>query len=119
GVPCWMVVNIGDSRTYRLDAAGLHQISVDHSVAQKLIDSGVVSQSAPRQMPLRNMLSRAVFSDIEHSPDVWRLPIESGDRMLVCSDGLWSVVYGKYQPPGGGASPRHRSSTPAPAASRA
>ena len=92
GVPCWMVVNIGDSRTYRFDAAGLHQISVDHSVAQKLIDSGVVSQSAPRQMPLRNMLSRAVFSDIEHSPDVWRLPRESGERMLVCSDGLWSVV---------------------------
>jgi protein phosphatase len=92
GVPCWMVVNVGDSRTYRLDAAGLHQISVDHSVAQKLIDSGVVSQSAPRQMPLRNMLSRAVFGEIEHSPDVWRLPIESGDRMLVCSDGLWSAV---------------------------
>ena len=92
GVPCWMVVNLGDSRTYRLDAAGLHQISVDHSVAQKLIDSGVVSQSAPRQMPLRNMLSRAVFGEVEHSPDVWRLPIEFGDRMLVCSDGLWSAV---------------------------
>jgi serine/threonine protein phosphatase PrpC len=92
GVPCWMVVNLGDSRTYRLDAAGLHQISVDHSIAQKLIDSGVVSQSAPRPMPLRNMLSRAVFGEIEHSPDVWRLPIEFGDRMLVCSDGLWSAV---------------------------
>lgn len=92
GVPCWMVVNIGDSRTYRLDAAGLHQISVDHSVAQKLIDSGVISQSAPRRMALRNMLNRAVFGEIEHSPDVWRLPIEFGDRMLVCSDGLWSAV---------------------------
>jgi PPM family protein phosphatase len=92
GVPSWMVVNLGDSRTYRLDAAGLHQISVDHSVAQKLIDSGVVSQSAPLQMPLRNMLSRAVLGETEHSPDVWRLPIEFGDRMLICSDGLWSVV---------------------------
>jgi serine/threonine protein phosphatase PrpC len=92
GVPCWMVVNLGDSRTYRLDAAGLHQISVDHSVAQNLIDSGVVSGTGPRPMPLRNMLSRAVFGEIEHSPDVWRLPIEPGDRMLVCSDGLWSVV---------------------------
>lgn len=92
GVPSWMVVNLGDSRTYRLDATGLHQISVDHSIAQKLIDSGVVSESAPRQMPLRNMLSRAVLGETEHSPDVWRLPIEFGDRMLICSDGLWSVV---------------------------
>jgi PPM family protein phosphatase len=92
GVPTWMVVNVGDSRTYRLDAAGMHQISVDHSVAQQLIDSGVVSQPAPRQMPIRNMLSRAVSGDVEHSPDVWRLPIEFGDRMLICSDGLWSAV---------------------------
>ena len=87
-----MVVNVGDFPTYRLDAAGLHQISVDHSVAQKLIDSGVVSQSAPREMPLRNMLSRAVVGDTEHSPDVWLLPIKFGDRMLICSDGLWSAV---------------------------
>jgi protein phosphatase len=92
GVPCWMVVNVGDSRTYRLDASGLRQLTVDHSIAQKLVDAGVIAPSATGRLPLRNMLSRAVFGEIEHSPDLWRLPAQGGDRILVCSDGLSSVV---------------------------
>jgi PPM family protein phosphatase len=89
GVPCWMVVNLGDSRTYRLNAAGLRQLSVDHSVAQKLIDAGVFAQPAPQ---LQKLLSRAVFGDIEYSADVWRLAMNVHDRILVCTDGVSSDV---------------------------
>jgi PPM family protein phosphatase len=92
GVPCWMVVNLGDSRTYRLDAAGLRQLTVDHSLFQKLIDSGVVERSASPPLPLKNLLSRALFGEAEHSPDVARLPMKVGDRILVCSDGISSTV---------------------------
>lgn len=90
-VPCWMVVNLGDSRTYRLDAAGLHQLTVDHSVAQKLIEAGVIAEPAQGRQ-LRKLLSRAVFGEMNHSPDVSRLPICVRDRILVCSDGLSSAV---------------------------
>ena len=90
GVPCWTVVNLGDSRTYRLDEAGLHQISVDHSIGQKLIDDGLIASAG--SVPLRNILNRALVGDVAHSPDVWRLPITVGDRILVCSDGVSSAV---------------------------
>jgi PPM family protein phosphatase len=86
--PCWMVVNVGDSRTYRLDAGGFTQLTVDHSVAQGLIDAGVVTASAARSVPFANLLTRAVLADIDHQPDLWMLPMRPGDRILVCSDGL-------------------------------
>ncbi len=91
GVPCWMVVNLGDSRTYRLDAAGLRQLTVDHSVAQKLIDAGVIAEPA-HGLKLRKLLSRGVFGETNHSPDVSRLPIQVRDRIMVCSDGLSSAA---------------------------
>jgi PPM family protein phosphatase len=94
GRPSWMVVNIGDSRTYRLDSAGLNQVTVDHSVVQQLIDSGAVVQSARRELPFRNLLTRALFADTDHQPDVTVLPVTVGDRILACSDG----VHGAFDP---------------------
>ena len=88
GRPSWMVVNIGDSRTYRLDSAGLNQVTVDHSVVQQLIDSGAVVQAARRELPFRNLLTRALFADADHRPDVSVLPVAGGDRVLACSDGV-------------------------------
>jgi PPM family protein phosphatase len=92
GVPCWTVVNLGDSRTYRLNDAGLHQISVDHSIGQKLIDEGVIASAGSGRIPLQNILNRALVGSVAHSPDVWRLPINVGDRIMVCSDGVSSAV---------------------------
>jgi serine/threonine protein phosphatase PrpC len=86
--PCWMVVNVGDSRTYRLDADRLRQLTVDHSVVQELIDAGAVTPSEARSFPIGNLLTRAVLAGIDHPPDVWLLPIRPRDRILVCSDGL-------------------------------
>ena len=88
GTPSWMVVNIGDSRTYRLDSAGMSQVTVDHSVVQHLIDAGAVVQSAGRELPFRNLLTRALFADEDHQPDVSLLPVTVGDRILACSDGV-------------------------------
>jgi PPM family protein phosphatase len=94
GQPSWMIVNIGDSRTYRLDSAGLNQVTVDHSVVQQLIDSGAVVQSARRELPFRNLLTRALFAETDHQPDVSVLPVSVGDRILACSDG----VHGAFDP---------------------
>ncbi|MBV8347470.1 MAG: protein phosphatase 2C domain-containing protein [Mycolicibacterium sp.] len=86
--PHWMVVNVGDSRTYRLDADGFRQLTVDHSVVQELIDAGAVTDAEARSLPMRNILTRAVLAGIDHPADVWLRPIGPGDRVLVCSDGL-------------------------------
>jgi PPM family protein phosphatase len=88
GTPCWMVVNVGDSRTYRLDAGGFRQVSVDHSIAQELVDAGMVTTCAARLVPFGNRLTRAVVAGTAHLPDVGLLPMQAGDRILVCSDGL-------------------------------
>ena len=55
--PFWMVVNIGDLRTYRLDSTGFRQISIDHSVVQELTDAGAITASAARSLPIRNFLT--------------------------------------------------------------
>jgi PPM family protein phosphatase len=86
--PCWMVVNIGDSRTYRLDRDGLRQVSVDHSLEQELINVGIVRSSAAHALPYGHRLTRAVLANIDHQADVWQLPMRPGDRILVCSDGV-------------------------------
>lgn len=86
--PCWMVVNVGDSRTYRLDRGGLRQVSVDHSLEQELINLGIVRSSAAHALPYGNRLTRAVLGEVDHPADVWQLPMEPCDRILVCSDGI-------------------------------
>lgn len=90
--PMWMVVNIGDSRTYRLDAEMFRQISVDHSIGQDLVDRGAVASSSASCLPFGNMLTRALTADSEPTADVWLLPMEADDRILVCSDGLTKAL---------------------------
>lgn len=89
--PNWMVVNIGDSRTYRLNSDGFRQVSIDHSVVQELIDAGAIAASASASLPYRNLLTRALRGD-EHQADTWLLPMRTDDRILVCSDGLTREV---------------------------
>ncbi|MFL6083280.1 MAG: protein phosphatase 2C domain-containing protein [Mycobacterium sp.] len=91
-VPTWLIVNIGDSRTYRLNSDGLQQLSIDHSIVQELIDMHAIDPSEARSHPTRNVLTRALRADIEYPADVWGLPIIAGDRILVCSDGLTREV---------------------------
>ena len=87
GVRRWLVVNIGDSRLYRLRGDQLEQVTIDHSVVQELVDAGRLSKADMATSPHRNVITRAVGT--ERSPaDYWILPIVTGERMLLCSDGL-------------------------------
>ncbi|MDR3202999.1 MAG: protein phosphatase 2C domain-containing protein [Bifidobacteriaceae bacterium] len=92
GVPYWLVVNLGDSRTYRLADATLEQLSVDHSEVQELIDRGALSPDQARVHPQRNVVTRALGAGVLHDPDYWLVPIEEHDRVLVCTDGLTTEV---------------------------
>jgi protein phosphatase len=87
GVQRWLVVNIGDSRVYRLVGDRLEQITIDHSVAQEMVDAGRLARADMATFPGRNVITRAVGG--ERSPaDYWLLPIVTGERLLLCSDGL-------------------------------
>lgn len=88
GEAYWLVVNIGDSRTYRLAAGVLEQISVDHSEVQELVDRGEITSAEAERHPRRNVITKAVGAGSYDEPDYWLIPISQGDRMVVCSDGL-------------------------------
>jgi len=88
GMPYWLVLNIGDSRTYRLSQGRFEQISVDHSEVQELVDAGEITAQEATVHPRRHVVTRALGTGDETEADYWLLPIEEGDRVLVCSDGL-------------------------------
>lgn len=84
----WLVFNLGDSRTYRMVRGSLEQLSVDHSVVQELVDAGELEASGMQSHPQRNVITRALGAGSDSAPDFWLLPAETGDRILICSDGL-------------------------------
>jgi serine/threonine protein phosphatase PrpC len=82
------VFNVGDSRVYRLTGGQLHQLTVDHSAVQELVDAGRLTARAARSHPRRNVVTRSLGMDPGPAPDVWLVQPVAGDRFLVCSDGL-------------------------------
>ena len=88
GVPYWLVINVGDSRTYHLSGGRLDQVSVDHSEVQEMVDAGLLTRGEALTHPRRHVVTRALGSRTEPRPDFWYVPIERHDRVLVCSDGL-------------------------------
>ncbi|MDF2442932.1 MAG: family protein phosphatase [Subtercola sp.] len=88
GEAYWLVFNLGDSRTYRLAGGTLEQISVDHSVVQELVDEGEIDRAAAAVHPGRNIITRALGAGGVYRPDYWLVPVEPGDRVLLCSDGV-------------------------------
>lgn len=83
----WLVLNIGDSRVYRAVGEHFEQVTIDHSLAQELIDRGDLRPDEVHTFEGRNVITRAV-GDLESTPDYWLLPMVTGERILVCSDGL-------------------------------
>lgn len=84
----WIVMNLGDSRVYRLSNGDFEQISIDHSVVQELVDRGEITAAEARVHPYRNMVTRALGPGPNSRPDFWLLPAMLGDRFVICSDGV-------------------------------
>jgi serine/threonine protein phosphatase PrpC len=84
----WLVFNVGDSRTYRLSNGLLEQVTVDHSEVQQLLDRGVIGTEQMATHPRRHVITRALSAGGDSRVDFWLLPIQPGDRLLICSDGL-------------------------------
>ena len=83
GEPCWYVVNVGDSRVYEHSGTSLMQLTLDHSLQAELRAAGSANaDSAPR-----NVITRALGSE-DSRHDAWLIPVTTGSRLLLCSDGL-------------------------------
>jgi PPM family protein phosphatase len=86
------LVHIGDSRAYLLRNGELFQITHDHTLVQSLVDEGRISLDEAASHPQRSLLLRALDGRGEVEPDVSLREAQLGDRYLLCSDGLCSVV---------------------------
>jgi protein phosphatase len=82
------VLNIGDSRCYRLRNCQLEQLTQDHSLVEEQVRMGRMTQLEALRSPLRNVITRALGTQNQVTPDVFELEAEPGDLFLLCSDGL-------------------------------
>ncbi|MEO8262460.1 MAG: protein phosphatase 2C domain-containing protein, partial [Pseudolysinimonas sp.] len=87
------MAHIGDSRIYRFREGRLEQISADHTFVQRLVDSGRITAEEAAVHPRRSVLMR-VLGDVDAAPEIDTAihELRSGDRWLLCSDGLSSYV---------------------------
>jgi protein phosphatase len=92
GEPYFAVFNIGDSRVYSFERNELTQVTVDHSVVQELVESGALTRDEAENHPDSNIITRAVGFNAQPYPDFWMIPLRTGLRLLVCSDGLTKEV---------------------------
>ncbi len=86
------IVNVGDSRAYRIARDGIVQLTRDHSLVQQMVDKGEITREQARRHPRRNIITRAVGSEAFVTSDVFTIPVREGDLFLFCSDGLSNAV---------------------------
>lgn len=82
------VLNVGDSRCYRLRAGHLEQISQDHSLVEEQVRQGRLTHAEAVRSPMRNVITRALGTQTQVTSDIFDLEAEPGDLFLLCSDGL-------------------------------
>ncbi|MEW2167918.1 MerR family transcriptional regulator [Streptomyces sp. NPDC007084] len=86
------LVHIGDSRVYLLRRGELFQITHDHTLVQSMVAEGRISPEEAVSHPQRSLLTRALGHGSDGIPDLRLHDAELGDRYLLCSDGLSTVV---------------------------
>ena len=90
--PGWLVANLGDSRAYRLHEGAVHQVTVDHSLVQELLDAGVITPEEAAFHPERHVVTRALGGPDDVGPDLFWVPVDQADRLLLCSDGVTGML---------------------------
>ncbi len=86
-----VIANIGDSRAY-LIAETIQQITTDHSVVNQLVSRGELTAEEARKHPRRNEIYRMIGFGRPVQPDLFTLQLQTGDLLLLCSDGLSNLV---------------------------
>jgi serine/threonine protein phosphatase PrpC len=91
GGTAW-VAHLGDSRAYLCSKGRLSRLTRDHNVAEMLVQLGQITPEEARRHPGRGTLSRYVGMEGEAAPEAQSFPLLDGDRLLLCSDGLYAQL---------------------------
>ena len=86
------IAHVGDSRAYLLHEGTLIRVTRDHSYVEELVAAGEITADEARVHPNRSVITRALGSDPAMYADHFTLHIEEGDRLILCSDGLSSMI---------------------------
>jgi protein phosphatase len=86
------VLNVGDSRAYKIDRGGIRQITRDHSLVQLMVDRGELTPEMARTYPGKNFITRAIGTEPIVMCDISHLELGKGEFVLLCSDGLSNVL---------------------------
>ncbi len=86
------VLNVGDSRVYKLTKNRITQISRDHSLVQEMVDKGEITPEEALTHPRRNVITRALGVDENVPSDTFTPRLGRGSRLLLCSDGLTNMI---------------------------
>lgn len=87
-----VLAHLGDSRAYGWRRGRLHRITRDHTWLQEEIDAGRMQDTQARHSSLGHLLTQALGVSEEISPDFNEWPLQAGDRILLCSDGLTDML---------------------------
>jgi len=84
--------HVGDCRLYHIRRGKIAQITKDHTMVQERVRMGLMSAARARNHPERSALTRSIGHELIVSVDLIKLPLEQGDRVIICSDGLHGVL---------------------------
>jgi protein phosphatase len=86
------IANVGDSRAYLIRDGEIRQVTRDHSFVSDQVAAGLITAEQARSSPHRNVITRALGYQPEVSVDMFRLPLQVGDIVVLCSDGLHGLL---------------------------
>ncbi len=86
------VVNVGDSRAYRVSTANIKQITTDHSLVELMLSRKELTPEQAKVFPGKNYITRAIGTEATVRCDLFHLDLNRGDCILLCSDGLSNLV---------------------------
>lgn len=87
-----VITNVGDSRAYHVTEAGIRRVTRDHSLVESMVEHGDITADEARHHPNRNLITRALGRDTNAACDGYICPMERGDYLLLCTDGLVNTV---------------------------
>ena len=87
-----LVAQVGDSRAYLIRDGQVRQVTEDHSLVGDMVRRGVLTEEQAACHPMRNYITRAVGTEDTIEADLFTEERKAGDRWLVCSDGLYSMI---------------------------
>ncbi len=86
------IAHVGDSRAYMFRDGSLQRLTQDHSLVDELVRRGKLTEEQAAEHPQRSIITRALGPEPSVEVDTWTYPVRAGDVLLLCSDGLTSML---------------------------